>query len=207
MVERQNKVRGAAAWRERWRQLSGKEKGLFIKLSAVILLGALLMSMADRLESGTAQPQPEQAAQTAQAAAADGVYAAERELEQRLAELLRQVKGAGTVTVALMFAESGAAVYATDIDSTISASDGGDGGSESSSSAAESVAVIADEPLLINRYQPRVQGVVIVASGAGSAVVRERLYAAACSLLQLTADRVAVLEGEEDLQSDNVNEK
>ena len=46
------------------------------------------------------------------------------------------------------------------------------------------------------REAAAIQGVVVVAEGAGDPLVRERLYAAVRSLLGLKAAQIAVIEGE-----------
>ena len=114
-------------------------------------------------------------------------YSEEGALEDKLVTILSAVKGAGTVSVALTFEEGTESVYAVENNETLS-----DDQRESSSALAE----INDTPVLIKQRLPKVQGVVIVAEGAGNPLVKERLYEAASSLLGLTATQIAIIEGD-----------
>ena len=50
--------------------------------------------------------------------------------------------------------------------------------------------------LLVEESMPDIRGVLVVASGADSAVIQERLLQAAATVLQLSREKIIVLPGE-----------
>jgi stage III sporulation protein AG len=167
---------------QRLRKLNPKEKSLFFKLAVILLVGIVLMSL-----TGGNKDESDNAGDTASEPVAQSYYSEEAALEAKLVAILAQVKGAGKVSVALTFEEGTESVYAEESNETLSEDQ-----TESSSALAE----INDNPVLIKQRLPKVQGVVIVAEGAGDPLVKERLYEAARSLLGLTAAQIAIIEGD-----------
>lgn len=172
-------------WRQKWTLLDQRDRKLFLKLGALLVLGLVLMAWAKGNHS----------AQGAQAgdppAAGLSQPAGERELEARLAELLAQVEGAGQVSVMLLYDDSGTDVYALERDTSTEAD--GDAGSARDSS---SLALAGNAPVLIKSEQPLVRGVAVLAEGAGDPLVKERLYLAVRSLLGINAAQIAIIEKE-----------
>lgn len=170
---------------QRLRKLGPKEKSLFFKLGVILLVGIVLMSLArhNTDDSATGNDMPGEPV-------VQNYYSEEAALEAKLISILTQVKGAGKVSVALTFEEGTESVYAEESKETLSKDQ-----TESSSALAE----INDNPVLIKQRLPKVQGVVIVAEGAGDPLVKERLYKAARSLLGLSAAQIAIIEGNSSL--------
>ena len=172
---------------QKFGHLSKKEKGLFIKLAICLVAGIILMSLGSGKKEDTATntgtSSPQEAASTT---LSESYYSEEKQLEDKLVSILSEVKGAGTVTVALTFEQGTEYVYAEENNEKQSTDQ-----SETSTSLAQ----INDSPVLIKQRLPEVKGVVIVAEGAGDALVKERLYQAAKSLLGLSTSQIAIIEG------------
>lgn len=181
--EQRNKER---IW-QKFGHLSKKEKGLFIKLAICLVAGIILMSLGsgkkDDTATNTGTSSPQEAAGTT---LSESYYSEEKQLEDKLVSILSEVKGAGTVTVALTFEQGAEYVYAEENNEKQSTDQ-----SETSTSLVQ----INDSPVLIKQRLPEVKGVVIVAEGAGDALVKERLYQAAKSLLGLSTSQIAIIEG------------
>jgi len=180
-MEPETKKNKEKPW-HRLRKLNPKEKSLFLKLAAILLIGIVLMSLTNGSKEKNETP-----VETTNEPITQNYYSEEAALEAKLVAILAQVKGAGAVSVALTFEEGTESVYAVENNETLS-----DDQTESSSALAE----INDTPVLIKQRLPKVQGVVIVAEGAGNPLVKERLYKAASSLLGLTAAQIAIIEGD-----------
>lgn len=172
---------------QKFSHLSKKEKGLFIKLAICLVAGIILMGLGsgkkDDTATNTDNSSPQEAASTT---LSESYYSEEKQLEDKLVSILSEVKGAGTVTVALTFEQGTEYVYAEENNEKQSTDQ-----SETSTSLAQ----INDSPVLIKQRLPEVKGVVIVAEGAGDALVKERLYQAAKSLLGLSTSQIAIIEG------------
>lgn len=174
-----------------WHRLAAKEQKLLIRLGICLAAGITLMYAgslglgAGHTSSDVAERQQQEELSTT----------AESEvLEQKLADILSQVKGAGQVSVAVEYSESAAAVYATDRE--ISEDEDG-----SSRQEQESLTLAGDAPVLIKQQTPQLRGVLVVASGAGDVLVRERLLQAVKGLLGLEAAQIAIIEGEYGMES------
>ena len=167
--------------------LSKKEKSLFIKLAICLVAGIILMSLGSSNNDSTSTPNDSSSLQEpAEPTASTSYYSEEKELEDKLISILSEIKGAGAVTVALTFEQGTEYVYAEENNEKQSADQ-----SETSTSLAQ----INDSPVLVKQRLPEVKGVVIVAEGAGDALVKERLYQALKSLLGLTSSQIAIIEG------------
>lgn len=145
------------------------------------------MSLGSSNNDSTSTPNDSSSLQEpAEPTASTSYYSEEKELEDKLISILSEIKGAGAVTVALTFEQGTEYVYAEENNEKQSADQ-----SETSTSLAQ----INDSPVLVKQRLPEVKGVVIVAEGAGDALVKERLYQAIKSLLGLTSSQIAIIEG------------
>lgn len=115
---------------------------------------------------------------------------ADRETEQRMAEILSKVEGAGQVDVMLTYRQTEEKSIARN-----------EVREESSDTLrTENTAILledgdgATQPLVLSESSPVVEGVVIAAQGADSPVVSAALNQAAQALLDVPAHKVAVLK-------------
>lgn len=169
-------------WRDKAPELLGKYKYVLL----VMLAGAVLLLW----PSGEKTPQPEAAPPAAKVQEADFDLSA---LEERLAETLSKVRGAGDVSVMLTAQGSERRVLAEDEKSVRSA----DGGSETQST----VVVVSgpsgsgEGPVLVQQLYPKLQGALVVCQGGDKADVRLKLMQAVSVLTGLGADKITICEG------------
>ena len=108
--------------------------------------------------------------------------------EERLAAILRQVDGAGNVSVMLTLQDGGSTEYQTDSQTT--ARDG------SSELRTETVFTGGSQgtALVCRVKEPTYRGAVVVSGGAGNAQVRLDLIRAVACATGLTSDKITVLK-------------
>lgn len=111
--------------------------------------------------------------------AADGSGYAER-VEQRLAQVLSKIDGAGSVDVFVSVRSDGTVVIATE---SIVGEDG---------SVTTSPVLSGGEPIVLEECNPEITGVLIVADGADDLNVRFNLLEAAASVLDIDQSIIKV---------------
>ncbi len=130
-----------------------------------------------------------------------------QQTEQRLTEILKQIKGVGAVHVMVTLENGVEYRYAADEkksgDSVFTYADG----SESPSKVQEKEDrqqsyILVDstggkKPLVLTELSPRVKGVVVVCSGAGNPVIRQRVTDAVTTALGVTTLQVCVIQSAE----------
>jgi stage III sporulation protein AG len=174
-------------------------KGAVKPLIAIFAAGVLLLVLAQafrgREEPRIADVNP---SYTARQPAETG----ERGLEERLAEILSLVEGAGRVNVLLHTSRGPQRVYALDEtrDESETIEKDGEGGerSQRTSRTASSHVTLnrregGQEPLILYENAPRIEGVIIVAEGGSDIFVRDALKRATSSLLGVAIHNVTVL--------------
>ena len=125
-------------------------------------------------------------------------------LEYKLADILSKIQGAGHVTVQITVRNSGRKEYALDTQRTsrTTIEESADT-SQHTTELQEQQTVVqqnrsgTQDALLVEETAPEITGVLIVASGAGNALVQERLLHAAETLLQISLHQIVVMPGEE----------
>ena len=105
------------------------------------------------------------------------------EMENKLITVLGNIEGCGKVEVAISYATDGEKVYAYE---TTSKQDG------NTIQQTSSLITIKGEPLLIQTLTPTILGVVVVASGANSPLVRYKIKQAVVTLLDIDITCVQV---------------
>ena len=105
------------------------------------------------------------------------------EMENKLITVLGNIEGCGKVEVAISYATDGKKVYAYE---TTSKQDG------NTIQQTSSLITIKGEPLLIQTLTPTILGVVVVASGANSPLVRYKIKQAVVTLLDIDITCVQV---------------
>ena len=111
--------------------------------------------------------------------AADGSGYAER-VEQRLAQVLAKIDGAGSVDVFVSVRSDGTVVIATE---SVVGEDG---------SVTTSPVLSGGEPIVLEECNPEITGVLIVADGADDLNVRFNLLEAAASVLDIDQSIIKV---------------
>ena len=130
-----------------------------------------------------------------------------QQTEQRLAEILKQIKGVGAVHVMVTLENGVEYRYAADEkqsgDSVFTYADGSNAPSKvQEKEDREQSYILVDssggkKPLVLTELSPRVKGVVVVCSGAGNPVIRQRVTDAVTTALGVTSLQVCVIQSAE----------
>lgn len=126
----------------------------------------------------------------------------EKELEQRVKEILKHVEGVGTVDVMITLQSSGEKIFHVDYDKNRSSSEEKDssGGArkvmteEITETSLMSGGAGTQEPVVEKELQPEIAGIVISAQGGGSASVKAEISEAMEALFGLPAHKIKVLK-------------
>lgn len=113
------------------------------------------------------------------------------ELEDRIADALSKIEGAGKVRVVLTVKSSTEQVVAENQES-VQRMNGEDNESESSVQAVIIDAGDGESPVTLKYIYPEFQGALVIAQGAGDATVRLALTGAMSSLTGIGTDRITV---------------
>jgi stage III sporulation protein AG len=133
-------------------------------------------------------------------AAGDTSSSYEKELEERIRGILKNVDGVGEVDVMVMLKSSEEKVYHVDKTTSSSVNQGGGTGdaerAESSESLSENTVMDGQtsSPVVEKSICPEISGIIISADGGGSAVVKTEISEAMEALLGLPANKVKVLK-------------
>ena len=138
-------------------------------------------------ENGAVWPDDESAADAAGA------------LEQRLEELLKKVSGIGDVQVMITLKSSAETVVLKDSPYTSEITDESDseGGHRTVTQieqGEETILASDNEPYVIKRIEPEVQGVVVIAEGAGDLRIVSEIVEAVEVLFEVPAHKVKVMK-------------
>lgn len=180
-----------------------KKRQQYLLLGALALLGIALLALGSTDDTAQSTRQSAEPASTSATATAEYNDAVTR-MEQKLAYTLSQIQDAGTVTVQISVKHNGRKEYAVDTQRTsrTTVEESGDT-SQQTTELQEQISVVqqnqngAQQALLVAETAPEINGVLIVASGAGNATVQERLLHAAAAVLQVPLHQIIVVPGEE----------
>lgn len=121
-----------------------------------------------------------------------------RELASELEYILSRIDGAGKVKVSISLASGGLRTYAANTRNesrSIEESQSGANKKTTETNVSRDLAVSAGAPLLVENKTPEVMGVLVVAEGATSAIVQEKLVQATATLLNISPHQVCVMPG------------
>ena len=172
-----------------WNEMNREQKQMLFRLAVLAILGIFLLVAGGKLEH---EENPETEQRAVPAEKIDLPDSAAGTLEQQLARTLMQVKGAGNVTVQITLYDSGRKEYARDVQRTERTT-----GETTELQEHQTIAKQAGQEgaLLVSERMPEICGVLIVADGAGQAVVQEQMLQAAATLLQISTEQIIVLQG------------
>ncbi len=139
--------------------------------------------------------------QSAEEGAADNYGGSSSNISQEVESILAKIEGAGEVDVSITLASSGIKTYAANTRNESRESDESDrqGGSKNSveQTITQDIAVSSGSPLLIEEKNPEIMGVLVVADGARSPELREKLTYATATLLNIAVHKVQVMPRKE----------
>ena len=113
------------------------------------------------------------------------------ELESKLQSVLSSIQGAGEVNVMISLDGSPELIYAKDVDEKVSSNSSG----TTTSSTSSSPIIVNSNALILTENLPQVKGVIIVSSGAGNIGVKLDILNAVSTLLDISTDKISVLQG------------
>lgn len=120
-----------------------------------------------------------------------------QQLQKQLEDILSQGAGVGKVAVMITLETGVESVYAQQYDQTESHSEASGQTTTKTESANTFVTVgsgSAQQPLELKQVQPKIRGVLVVCSGAGSDNVKLWITEAVSTLLDLSTNRIAVMQ-------------
>ena len=178
-------------------------KGKRVQVLVIMLLVGVLLLLASNYFAGRGDDGNEPHIAEYERPTATPVSIANSEtLARGMEEILSQIAGAGEVRVMLTFG-SGASIYAQNVQTSLSATteEDGEGGIRNIDveSATHTYVMVrqpdgSERPLRIQEVLPQVEGVIVVAEGAGDIAVRDALVRATHTLLGIGAHRVQVFQ-------------
>lgn len=171
------------SWRERGLSLLRKYK----YVALVILAGCVLLLW----PSGEVRDPPPSPADSGPVAPQEDFSVSA--LEEKLADTLSKVHGAGDVSVMLTVQGGSRQVLAEDEKSSRSA----DGGSETQRATVvvSGTSGAGGGPVLVQQLYPKFQGALVVCSGGENAEVRLKLMEAVSALTGLGTDKISICKG------------
>ena len=138
------------------------------------------------------------------AAAAKPAADYEKELEERIAQILKSVEGVGKVDVMVVLSSSGEKVYRTDRSentSTTKEKDASGGERDIASSQSEENTILSQQsgstgtsPLIQKELYPEISGIIISAQGGDSPTVQAEISQAMEALFGLEPHKIKVLK-------------
>lgn len=150
-------------------KVKGKARtGKWLEILAVLLLAAVVVVILLSVWGGEKETEN------------DGGSGYAEHVEQRLAQVLSQIEGAGAVDVFLSVRSEGTIVIA--MESTV----------EEDGSVTTSPVLSGGEPIVLEECNPEITGVLIVADGANNLNVRFNLLEAAASVLNIDQSIIKV---------------
>ena len=189
------------------RKLAVENKKLAFYLVALVALGVFALTLGRNIPTPAdiidyvAEKPPATAQPTTHATT---TFEQERALEARLEAFFSLVEGAGTVRVMISPLTGRETIFAVDVNKSESSSTEQDaqGGTRETRQyqSQEKTVIITDRqgtsnPLVLREVEPQIRGIVIIAEGGDSPMVRDALTRAARAVLGLEAHTIQVLKG------------
>lgn len=185
-------------WKSEWKKHGRAPKKE--QLAVLLLFGILLVVIA--LPVSTTEEKKETIEEKKETAEAmEATY--ERQLEDRLASILSQVAGAGRVRVMVTLESKGERIVEKDTPETRKTVEETDaaGGSRSTSEQEWGEETVYYEarsgeksPYVVKELEPSLEGVLVLAEGGGSPVVRQELLEAVQALFSIEAHKIKIMK-------------
>jgi len=118
-----------------------------------------------------------------------------REMEQRLVATLSNVRGAGSVSAMVTVVGTATIEIAYNIDERTVTQTAPGGSSTTNTTITKTPIIVGGQPVIIHKINPRVMGVVIVASGAHDPMVRMNLLRAVQVVIADDSVRIEIFAG------------
>ena len=188
-----------------WKKLNLKDKNTWLILG---IFGVLLLVIAHPADqtgkkgSEAAQTVVEETTQQTGQERADDATAA---LEKRLEETLSLIDGAGKVRVMITLKDTGEKVVEKDVTRRTDTDTGGNENSDLSQSSVYEKDGSTETPYVSNELTPQVEGVLVVAQGAGNSIVKQNILQRVMALFPLEAHKITIVKMSMQEVSDHEN--
>lgn len=123
------------------------------------------------------------------------------ELERRLADILSRIEGAGRVEVMITYKDSGTYVVEKDVTSSNNTGEETDGSVsrntkdvQSQQSTVYDKADGGDTPFVSQELTPQIEGILVVATGADNATVKQNIFEAVLALFPVEAHKIKIVK-------------
>lgn len=183
---------------------NGDSKKTVRNMVIIILFGVLLILIADIItglnnKNTGIQDSTVEVNTTAGIPVTSNSY--EEKIKKDLTDTLSLITGVGKVTVMIYFEGGSESIPAVDVTDTNRKTDEKDnqGGIRTTTEESKNTnVVIIDknnnrEPFIVRQVNPAIGGVMVVAEGAGSSEIKEKIHNAVRTVLNLPANKVTVL--------------
>lgn len=185
--------------------IKGQDRKKLIENTAIVIIIGIILIIAgstffaNKQQSSKQEPRKSSESEEVSKQVASGGDAT----EIRLRTLLSQIQGVGKVDVMITYSSDGENVPAYDTNRKTSRTDEKDseGGTRNiSEDESENTLVYEDSPaggkapVILKKLRPEVKGVLVVADGADSVIVRERIVNAVRVVLDIPVHRVEVVQ-------------
>lgn len=171
-------------------KLKGMDRSQWI---VVILTGVLLLVVAIPLETPKKHEKSTETAEENGESGQSSTY--QRRMETQLEETLMQMEGVGEVKVMLTLRDGGEQILAKDLTKSDKSATQADG-SVTSESSSESATVYdgEEDPVATKSIMPDIEGILVVAEGAGNSRVENSIYRSVMALFPVDAHKISVVK-------------
>lgn len=115
-------------------------------------------------------------------------------IEEKLEDVLSNIKDAGKVNVMVSLESSNEKIYATSTEEKKNTVSGG----TTTTSVSEPIIITSQgssSPIIIKEYMPKINGIIVVAQGAGNISVRMELLKAVQAIVDVPTTNISILVG------------
>ncbi|MBP7175294.1 MAG: stage III sporulation protein AG [Thermoclostridium sp.] len=191
-----------AEWLKKWTEAKKGKRGIE-NLVIILILGVIIIIVASSFFSDDDTTAKEDKLQPAVAITSKEPLDEILDLEQRLVQILSEIEGAGHVKVMITGVSDGEVVHAfNQVEQSSLQEEQSEAGivNKTDEIRREQELVFMDGdsgervPVVTKKYRPEIRGVVVVADGADSSVVRQNITNAVGVLMGLPAHRIQVLK-------------
>ncbi|MEN6412562.1 MAG: hypothetical protein ABFC84_07340 [Veillonellales bacterium] len=187
--------------RKLWPSQLLKDGVLTTRMLWLGIIGVLLIAAGSLFDSQNIKPIPETASDSLKSSPIVNTRSYEESLEGKLANILSQVKGAGTVTVNITLENGSTQEHAKNIvrESKVIQEKDTSGGVRTTTETKENEQILlskengVDKPVMVREIKPVIKGVLVIAEGAYDSTVKVNLTKAVEAGLGVPSYKITIL--------------
>lgn len=176
--------------------LRGKDKKTWINIITALFIGIMLILMSNTLfkKNNEKTVIKTNENQNLNINPQNNNQSYEENIERRLENILSNVEGVGMVKVMVTTKNSSEIMIAKDISEERTSTTDGGVNNESTKNEAKNVILGNEEPLVLTEYQPKIEGVAVIAQGGGNIKIKNEIIKAVQALLGVESHKIEVLK-------------